>query len=93
MPQGYFDEDTVDVLTAVRGRALLDRREKLLANFPTALVAGQVRNTWRSVAGCVHRNWLQYVSPRKARWLKARHGRLFVEPQAEQRDFILLRSI
>ena len=41
MPQGYFDEDTVDALTAVRERALSDRREELFEEFPTALVAGK----------------------------------------------------
>lgn len=72
MPQGYFDEDTVDVLTAARERALSDRREELLADFPTALVAGKVRNTWRPAAVCVYRNWLQYLCAQKDRQLKSK---------------------
>src|SRR6266705_1262635 len=61
MPQGYFDEDTVDALTEVRERALSDRRKELLADFPTSLLAGKVRNTWRSAAVCLYRNWLLYL--------------------------------
>jgi len=75
MPRGYFDDDTVDVLTAVRERALSDRREELLADFPTALVAGKVRNTWHSAAVCVYRNWLLYLCAQKDRRLKARERR------------------
>ena len=75
LPRGYFDDDTVDVLTAVRERALLDRREELLADFPTALVAGKVRNTWHSEAVCVYRNWLLYLCAQKDRRLKARERR------------------
>ena len=72
MPQGYFDDDSADVLTALRERALSNRREELLADFPTALVAGRVRNTWNSAATCVYRNWLLYLCARKARQWKAR---------------------
>ena len=75
MPRGYFDEDTVDALTAVRERALSDRREELLADFPTALLAGKVTNTWRSAAARVYRNWLLYMCAQKDRGLKARLGR------------------
>jgi homoserine O-succinyltransferase len=75
MPEGYFDKDTVDLLTAVRERALSDRREELLAEFPTALAARKVRSTWRSAAVCVYRNWLLYLCAQKDRQLKARQGR------------------
>jgi homoserine O-succinyltransferase len=69
MPQGYFDEATVEVLTALRERALAHRREELLADFPTALAAGTVTNTWRSAAAHVYRNWLSYMCARKSRAL------------------------
>jgi homoserine O-succinyltransferase/O-acetyltransferase len=75
MPRGYFDDDTVDILTAVRERALSDRREELLADFPITLVAGKVRNTWHSAAVCVYRNWLLYLCAQKDRRLKARERR------------------
>jgi homoserine O-succinyltransferase len=67
MPHGYFDEATVEALTALRERALVQRREDVLTDFPTALAAGTVTNTWRSAAVHVYRNWLSYMCARKAR--------------------------
>ena len=66
LPHGYFDRDTVDALTALQERAQLDRREGLLAEFPTAAAAGKVSNTWRSTAETLYRNWLQYIAAQKA---------------------------
>jgi homoserine O-succinyltransferase len=65
MPQGYFDQETVEALNALRARALLDRREELLATFPTAMAAGKVTNTWRSTAQNLYRNWLVYIRAQK----------------------------
>jgi homoserine O-succinyltransferase len=65
MPLGYFDEETVDALIALKERALLDRREELLAEFPMAMAAGKVANTWRSTAESLYRNWLRYISAEK----------------------------
>ena len=67
MPQGYFDEETVAALAALRERARLDPREELLAEFPTAMAAGKVTNTWRSTAESLYRNWLQYIGAQKQR--------------------------
>jgi len=64
MPKGYFDDATVDALTVLRERALVDRREEMIADFPTALAAGTVTNTWRTTATRVYRNWLSYLSTR-----------------------------
>ena len=65
MPHGYFDTATVEALTALRDRAVGDRREEVLSDFPLALAAGTVTNTWRATATSVYRNWLRYVSDRK----------------------------
>jgi len=69
MPRGYFDDGTVKVLTSLRTRALSDRREELLADFPTALLAGTLSNTWRPAAALVYRNWLSYICAKKDRRL------------------------
>ena len=74
MPQGYFDEETVEALTAVRERALLDRREELLAQFPTALAGERVTSPWRSAAVRVYRNWFLYMCAQKDQRLKARQS-------------------
>jgi len=34
MPHGYFDEATTGALTALSARALVERREELLTEFP-----------------------------------------------------------
>jgi homoserine O-succinyltransferase/O-acetyltransferase len=67
MPQGYFDRETVDALTALRAKALVDRREDLLLEFPTAMAAGKLKNNWRSAAERLYRNWLRYICAAKAR--------------------------
>ena len=71
MPQGYFDADLVDALNALRERALADRREALLAEFPTALAADRVTNNWRSTAESLYRNWLLYICGEKRQKLRA----------------------
>jgi homoserine O-succinyltransferase/O-acetyltransferase len=70
MPHGYFDHETVEALTALRQRALLDRREELLADFPTAMAAGKVKNTWRTTAENLYRNWLLYIRTQKEQRLE-----------------------
>src|SRR5439155_10473131 len=70
MPQGYFDEDTMQALTALRERALSDRREELLAEFPTAMAAGKVANNWRSAAEELYPNWLTYICAEKKQKLR-----------------------
>lgn len=61
LPHGYVDEETERTLMALRERALVDRREELLAEFPTAAAAGKVSNSWRAGAEMLYRNWLSYI--------------------------------
>jgi homoserine O-succinyltransferase/O-acetyltransferase len=65
MPQGYLDEETERRLAALRDRALDDRREALLADFPTATAAAGVANNWRPSAEHLYRNWLGYITAAK----------------------------
>jgi homoserine O-succinyltransferase len=65
MPHGYFDEETAGDLTSLRERAMVDRREELLSEFPTAAAAGKVTNTWRSTAESLYRNWLLFIHTQK----------------------------
>jgi homoserine O-succinyltransferase len=78
MPFGYFDDETVKALVALREKALLDRREELLVEFPTATAAAAVANTWRSTSESLYRNWLRYIAEHKRQDLAdvagARHG-------------------
>ena len=65
MPEGYFDDEIVRILADLRERALSDRREELLADFPIAMAAGRVTNNWRAAGEGLYRNWLEYL-----RWEK-----------------------
>jgi homoserine O-succinyltransferase len=65
LPRGYFDRATADALTAVRERALCDRRPEVLTVFPTALIASNLANTWHPSAARIYRNWLTYLCDRK----------------------------
>lgn len=67
MPHGYFDPQTAEALDALRARALTDRREEILVDFPTERAADTVANTWRSAATGIYRNWLLYMSAEQAR--------------------------
>ena len=72
MPHGYFDEAATEALTALRERALVDRRETLLTEFPVALAAEGVTSTWRPAAERLYQNWLAYLRTQK---LERRPGR------------------
>jgi homoserine O-succinyltransferase len=65
MPHGYFDKVTIDALSALEQRALSDRREDLLDEFPLALAAGKVTNSWRSTAEGLYRNWFRHLQHEK----------------------------
>ena len=71
MPEGYFDDEIVRMLTELRARALSDRREELLAEFPVAMAAGRVMNNWRSAGECLYRSWLGYLAWEKKQKLAA----------------------
>lgn len=66
VPHGYFDETATKLLADFRERALADPREQLMAEFPEAAVAGNLRRTWASAATSVYRNWLNFMLSRRA---------------------------
>jgi homoserine O-succinyltransferase/O-acetyltransferase len=66
LPKQYFDPATTNMLNAFRERALVDRREELLAAFPSDHAFNNVSHTWHSHAVCAYRNWLNYIVRRKA---------------------------
>jgi homoserine O-succinyltransferase len=66
VPQGYIDERAAGLLTALRERALADRREELLEDFPFTRLAAGLTNAWRPAAVAFYRNWLRYLCARKS---------------------------
>jgi homoserine O-succinyltransferase len=75
MPCGYFDPNTVEMLMALRERALSDRSAERIADFPTAVLASRVRNTWSPAAVGIYRNWLLYLCAQKERRLRTTQRR------------------
>ena len=70
MPVGYFDEKCITALNALRDRALTDRREESLADFPVAAATVTLGNTWRPTAIGVYANWLRFLCAQKEQRLK-----------------------
>jgi homoserine O-succinyltransferase len=67
LPHGYFDAAATERLAELRARALLDRREQLLAELPVAALEQSLRARWRPAAERLYANWLTDVVARKSR--------------------------
>jgi homoserine O-succinyltransferase len=66
MPRGYFGRYAVAELSAYRVRALLERRETLLTEFPMAAVEADVTPVCDSPAVRIYGNWLSFLLTQKA---------------------------
>jgi homoserine O-succinyltransferase/O-acetyltransferase len=66
MPRAYFDQETKAELSTFQERAISDRREDLLACFPTVSATRCLRNTWQLTAERLYGNWLSYLSTQRA---------------------------
>jgi homoserine O-succinyltransferase len=65
-PHGYFDAAATQLLEQFRTKAIANRDEATLANFPESAVAATVQNTWQSTSATVYRNWLQFLRSKKS---------------------------
>jgi homoserine O-succinyltransferase len=61
LPHGYFDDAAAERLADLRARALVDRREELLAEFPVVALEHSLRARWRPAAERLYANWLTEV--------------------------------
>jgi len=66
LPQGYLDADAAALASAFRERALLDRRDHLLASFPMSALEVGLDSPWRPCAIGIYEKWLEYLRGRKA---------------------------
>jgi len=67
MPNGYFDDEIGEALRTLERRAQTDRRDELIADFPTERALRSVTNSWRAAAIEFYRNWMKYLHSRKER--------------------------
>jgi homoserine O-succinyltransferase len=65
MPRSYFDEATVEELTALQEKALARRSEELLPELTAILANKSIENTWQSGAAAIYRNWLGHICAQK----------------------------
>jgi homoserine O-succinyltransferase/O-acetyltransferase len=58
LPHEYFSPTAVEVLSTFEKRALEARSAELLTEFPAAVIADTLNNTWSAAATRIYRNWL-----------------------------------
>jgi len=71
LPLGYFDDAAMARLADLRARALADRREELLAEFPVVALEQSLSARWRPAAERLYANWLSQVVALKSRRVAA----------------------
>ncbi len=71
MPRGYFDRSTIEVLNAYRERAIVDRSETALDDFPLALAERTLMPMVAATATRIYENWLSLLQERKCQRLGA----------------------
>lgn len=64
-PHGYLTPHGIQALTNLQARALANRREELLGEFPVHLAEHIVANAWRTEAVQLYSNWLNYLCEQK----------------------------
>jgi homoserine O-succinyltransferase len=67
LPRGYFDVAASDLLAAFRDRALAERREELLEEFPTSFLETHLNFTGGSAVARLYHNWLTFLTAEKAK--------------------------
>jgi homoserine O-succinyltransferase/O-acetyltransferase len=64
-PRHYFDGETVQRLQAFKVRALADRRDGLLEEFPETGLREPLASAWRAGAARLYHNWLAAIATRR----------------------------
>ena len=67
MPEGYFDDAAAAALAAFRRRALDERNNALLSEFPCGGSARLPAHSWGEAAARIYSNWLALLTPRAGR--------------------------
>jgi homoserine O-succinyltransferase len=66
LPRGYLSAEATARLMEFREQALTKRTAALLESFPFTTVAAGLENTWRASGVAMYRNWLSFISARRA---------------------------
>lgn len=65
-PSGYFGEQAAKYLRDFQQMAISNRSHDAMADFPEALVTSNLENGWHDSAVRIYRNWLEFLSEKKA---------------------------
>jgi homoserine O-succinyltransferase/O-acetyltransferase len=65
MPQNYFNNAANSFANDFRTRAIADRRDDFIGDFPTQRLVAEIEDSWRSTAIRIYRNWIDYLRERK----------------------------
>jgi homoserine O-succinyltransferase len=68
LPLDYFEDETERSLREIEAKGRAARQEKFLGEVSAVLNSVRIRNTWRSTAALIYRNWLKHLCTQK------RHG-------------------
>ncbi len=66
LPLNYFGDTALAIAAAFRERALIDRREHLIASFPFGDLDAGLESPWHPCAIGIYEKWLEYLSGLKA---------------------------
>jgi len=69
MPKSYFDGSGTTLLKAFEQKAVSERNEQLMQEFPE--FNGSLQPRWKRGSVAVYRNWLEYLRERKAQQPRA----------------------
>jgi homoserine O-succinyltransferase len=65
IPQNYFDNGMVEVLTTLQQGALAGEGAEVLPAISMVLENSRIENGWQSTATGIYRNWLRYICTQK----------------------------
>lgn len=65
-PFGYFHHDAAEALKHFQHKAVSNRTPDVMAEFPEEAAKSNLQNGWHSSAVALYRNWLTFISERKA---------------------------
>jgi homoserine O-succinyltransferase len=65
-PVGYFGEDATKCLLDFRQKAIANRSEEAMRDFPETFLTSSLQNRWRASAVEIYGNWLGLISEKKA---------------------------
>ena len=61
-PHGYFNDEATALVDAFRARAIHERRESLIADFPMSALEPGIENTWRGSAIGIYEKWIEFLA-------------------------------